>query len=155
MNATATANPVSALSPLFVPQPSQYGNSAQTAVIATRDAGIRKALSEILDRCGIRAEFACGFAALADLFAAKGPAVCLCGFALEDGTYRDVVKFCKRRSPEVPVIIASTSDSANEYDEYLASMNAGAFDFLCYPYEKREVQRILRLAMQESRGIAP
>lgn len=155
MNATAVASSASALSPLFVPQPLQYRNPVESAVIATQDAKIRKALSEILDRCGVGVEFAFGFAALAELFKVKGPAVCLCGFALEDGTYRDVVKFCKRRSPEVPVIIASTSDSANEYDEYLASMNAGAFDFLCYPYEKREVQRILRLAIRDSGGIAP
>ncbi len=81
-------------------------------------------------------------------------AACLCGFALADGSYREVVKLSRRQAPGVTVVIVSTPAGSNEYDEYLSAMNAGAFDFLCHPYDRREVQGILRLAVSASRGVA-
>jgi DNA-binding NtrC family response regulator len=122
-----------------------------TVMIATADSGVHRALAEILTGHGVDVERVEGFEAARELLKLGSITVCLCGFGLEDGSYKDVVKLAKHQAPEIPVIIVSTPCSANEYGEYLAAMNAGAFDFLCHPYQKREVERILRLAVASSR----
>lgn len=129
-------------------------NTPATVIVATNDLKMRTALSKILGDHGIEIECVDGVRAANDLFAGGDISVCLCGFGLEDGTYKELVKLARRQSPEIPVIIVSTSSCSNEYSEYLAAMNAGAFDFLCYPYQAREVERILRLAVASSHRIA-
>lgn len=122
-----------------------------TVLIATIDSGVRDALAGILDAAGVRIQWIRGLEAAKIRLTEDPVAACLCGFGLEDGTYKDLVKHAKRLSPKTPVIIVSTPSCPNEYGEYLAAMNSGAFDFLCHPYEKREVERILRLAINSSR----
>lgn len=128
--------------------------TASTVIMVTNDAKMRTALSEVLgsQRNGI--ECVEGVRAANELFVAADVTACLCGFGLEDGTYKELVKLARRQIPEIPVIIVSTPSCSNEYGEYLAAMNAGAFDFLCYPYQTREVERILRLAVSFSSRIA-
>jgi DNA-binding NtrC family response regulator len=127
---------------------------APTVMIATVDSKVREALTGILEGYGIEIEPVKGVEAAKGLLAVSSVSACLCGFGLEDGTYKDLVKHAKRQTPEVPVVIVSTPSCANEYREYLAAMNAGAFDFLCYPYQTHEVERILRLAVSSSRRVA-
>lgn len=122
-----------------------------TVMIATMDSAVHTALANILEGHGIDIEWVKGLEAAKELLSTGFVAVCLCGFGLEDGSYKDLMKLAKRQVPETPVVIVSTPMCANEYGEYLAAMNAGAFDFLCYPYQKREVERILRLAVSSSR----
>lgn len=125
-----------------------------TVLIASNDSKMRAALSKILGDHGVEVECVDGVRAAHEFFAGGDVAACLCGFGLEDGTYKELVRFARRQTPEIPVIIVSTPSSSNEYGEYLAAMNAGAFDFLCYPYQAREVERILRLAVAFSSRIA-
>ena len=123
-------------------------NEAASLLIVSADVQLRNDLSEALDGRWSRIQAAAGAEGAKRLMAFNRIAACLCGFALADGTYRDVVKFAKRQNTEIPVIIASTPNCPNEYREYLAAMNAGAFDFLCYPYQKRELERMLGLAVR-------
>lgn len=118
-----------------------------TVLIATVDQQVRDSLAEILHGGGVDVEWATGVEVAKRLLATGGISACLCGFRLEDGTYKDLVKHAKHQAHETPVIIISTPSCPNEYGEYLAAMNIGAFDFLCYPYQKREVERILHLAV--------
>ena len=128
--------------------------TAPTVMIATADLKVREALTGILARHRIEIQSVKGVEAARGLLGVGSIAACLCGFGLEDGSYKELVKYAKRQTPEVPVVIASTPSCPNEYHEYLAAMNAGAFDFLCYPYQKHEVERILRLAVASSRRVA-
>ncbi|MFZ0856627.1 MAG: hypothetical protein WAN10_07220 [Candidatus Acidiferrales bacterium] len=123
-------------------------------MIATRDLEVRDALTGILEGQGLEIESVKGVEAAKGLLAASSVAACLCGFGLEDGTYKDLVKHARRQTPGVPVVIVSTPSCGNEYREYLAAMNAGAFDFLCHPYQRHEVERILRVALSPSRHVA-
>ncbi len=150
----------SVLTQRAIAQGLKFENSGPVALIATTDSRMQQMLGKAIEDCGVTVEFAIGFTGVRDAFAEiagrnVNVAACLCGFALADGSYRDVVKMLKRQTSEVPVIIVSTPAGSNEYDEYLSAMNAGAFDFLCYPYDRREVQRILRLAVSASRAVAP
>lgn len=123
-------------------------NEAASLLIVSADPQLRNDLSEAIDGRWSRIQSAAGADSAKRLLAFNRIAACLCGFELEDGSYRDVVKFAKRQNTEIPVIIVSTPNCTNEYREYLAAMNAGAFDFLCYPYQKREVERMLGLAVR-------
>ncbi len=159
MSTVASTTTASVLTQSAVAQQLKFENSGPVVLIATSDARMQQILGEAIEGCGLTVEFATGFRAVSDAFAqTAGPdvsvAACLCGFALADGSYREVVKLSRRQAPEVPVVIVSTPAGSNEYDEYLSAMNAGAFDFLCHPYDRREVQRILRLAVSASRGVA-
>lgn len=125
-----------------------------TVVIATNDRKTRAGLSEILSEYSFQVECVNGITAANELFIGADVAACLCGFGLEDGTYKELVKLARRQTPEIPVIIVSTPSCSNEYGEYLAAMNAGAFDFLCFPYQTREVERILHLAVVTSSRVS-
>lgn len=160
MSIVAPTTTASVLTQSAMAQRLKFENSGPIVLIATSDSRMQQILGEAIAGCGLTVEFASGFRGVSDAFAQRGGChisvgACLCGFALADGNYREVVKLSKRQTPEVPVIIVSTPAGSNEYDEYLSSMNAGAFDFLCYPYDRRELQRILRLAISASRGLVP
>lgn len=144
----------SLLSHSLVGSPQRLPKIPSTVVVATNDPKIRAALSGILSDSEIELECVDGASGAYEFFARGDVAACLCGFGLDDGTYKELVRFARRQTPEVPVVIVSTPSSANEYNEYLAAMNAGAFDFLCYPYQTREVERILHLAVAFSSRIS-
>lgn len=160
MSTVAPTTTASVLTQSAMVQRLKFENSGPVVLIATNDSRMQQILGEAIEGSGLTVESASGFRGVSDAFAETAGrnvtvAACLCGFALADGSFRDVVKSFKRQTPEVPVIIVSTPAGSNEYDEYLSAMNAGAFDFLCYPYDRREVQRILRLAVSASRAVAP
>lgn len=151
MNVVAAINSESVLSAHCLQSEFPTDDGTPSVLIATKDAKVQGVLAGILEGHDVRVRYVKGVDAAKALLDDGAFAACLCGFALDDGSYRDVVKLAKRQIPETPVIIVSNPSSANEYGEYLAAMNAGAFDFLCHPYQKREVERILRLAVHSSR----
>lgn len=154
MNMMVATNTDSVLSGHYLRSEFPMDAGIPNVMIATTDAKVRDALAGILDGRGINVRWAKGVEEAKALLERGSIAASLCGFALGDGSYKDIVKLSKRQTPERPVIIVSTPASANEYGEYLAAMNAGAFDFLCHPYQQREVERILRLAVNSSRRTA-
>ena len=76
-------------------------------------------------------------------------AACFCGFWLVDGTYRDVVRLLKRQPVEVPAIIVCEPACTDEYRDYLAALNIRAFDFICHPYRKTDLERILQATLSQ------
>ncbi|MHB8756100.1 MAG: hypothetical protein ACYC92_14265 [Candidatus Acidiferrales bacterium] len=115
-----------------------------TILVASVDPA---SLAELFEPYSLNAVWVKGLAAAKTWLATGKIAACLCSFSLEDGSYRELVKQAKHESSQIPVVIVSTPGSANEYREYLSAMNAGAFDFLCYPYRRLELERILRSAI--------
>ncbi|HKV28526.1 MAG TPA: hypothetical protein VJN90_09685 [Candidatus Acidoferrales bacterium] len=118
-----------------------------TILVATVDGQVSDSLAKILELYPVNIVWVKGLSDARTWLNSQNIAACLCGFWLEDGNYRDLVKQAKREAAEIPVIIVSTPACANEYREYLAAMNTGAFDFLCYPYQRLELERVLRLAI--------
>jgi DNA-binding NtrC family response regulator len=118
-----------------------------TVLIATADNGMRNNLSELLETFSIRARWARGVEEANNLLAREEISVCFCGFWLADGTYRELVKRIKREAAEIPLVIVSAPACPNEYRDYLAAMNIGAFDFLCHPYRRIDLDRILRVSL--------
>lgn len=120
---------------------------APTILVASSDLMVSDSLARLLEPYPINTVWVRGVADARIWVGTERIAACLCGFWLEDGTCREFVKQTKRESSGIPVIIVSSPACENEYREYLAAMNTGAFDFLCYPYRRQELERMLRLAI--------
>ncbi len=117
-----------------------------TVLIATIDPDIREALAELLETASLNAIWVSSVKDVKTLVAGERIIACLCGFWLQDGTYREVIRHLRRERMDIPAIIVSAPACPHEYRDYLAAMNLGALDFLCYPYQKSDFERMLESA---------
>jgi DNA-binding NtrC family response regulator len=118
-----------------------------SVLIATTDPDIRRTMAELLQSYAVNALWASGMEEIKSALANQNVAACFCGFWLVDGTYRDVVRHLKRQNAEMPVIIVCAPTCPHEYRDYLAALNIRAFDFLCHPYRRMDLERILNSAI--------
>jgi DNA-binding NtrC family response regulator len=116
-------------------------------LIATIDTEIRQALADLLEIASINAIWVGSVEDVKTLVARERIAACLCGFWLQDGTYREVIRHLRRERIDIPAIIVSAPACPQEYRDYLAAMNLGALDFLSYPYQKPDFERMLESAI--------
>src|SRR5271170_7771 len=124
-------------------------------LVATTDPIISDSMRALLQMYPLRTLWTKGVGEVRALLAKENVAACFCGFWLVDGTYRDVVRALKSRPVEIPAIIVCEPACPNEYRDYLASLNIRAFDFICYPYRKTDLERILRATLSERARPAP
>jgi DNA-binding NtrC family response regulator len=122
---------------------------APTVLVAALDWQVRSGLSAVLTTFTINTEWVSSVAEATKVLDAKEISACLCGHWLEDGTFKDLARHIRRSTAGIPVIAVSAPACRNEYRDYLAAMNIGAFEFLCYPYQRRDLERILRQAITE------
>ena len=118
-------------------------------LVATTDPVISDSMRALLQMYPLRTLWAKGVGEVRALLAKENVAACFCGFWLVDGTYRDVVRLLKRQPVEVPAIIVCEPACPNEYRDYLAALNIRAFDFICHPYRKTDLERILQATLSE------
>jgi DNA-binding NtrC family response regulator len=114
-----------------------------TVLIATIDPEIRESLARLLEVASINAIWVGSVEDVKAVVAKGGIVACLCGFWLQDGTYREVIRHLRRERIDVPAIIVSAPATPHEYRDYLAAMNLGTLDFLCYPYQKSDFEKML------------
>ena len=112
-------------------------------LIATTDPEIRSHMMELVQHYRITTLWASGMEEIKSAVAKSDVAACFCGFWLVDGTYRDVVRHLKRQDAEIPVVIVCAPACPQEYRDYLAALNIRAFDFICHPYRRTDLERIL------------
>jgi len=79
------------------------------------------------------------------------PAFCAFGlWTAPTATWSDTYD---RQSAEIPAIIVLRSFVfATNIENYLAALNMRAFDFICHPYRKPDIERILRSAIDVHQG---
>jgi DNA-binding NtrC family response regulator len=130
---------------------SQFQQSIEQPVVlvATTDPVISDSMRALLQMYPLRTLWAKGVGEVRALLAEENISACFCGFWLVDGTYRDFVRLLKRQPVEVPTIIVCEPACPNEYRDYLAALNIRAFDFICYPYRKTDLERILQATLSE------
>ena len=131
---------------LFLMDPEQ-ASKRPSILLATTDLEIRRAMAGLLQSYAINTLWASGMEEIKSALAKQDVTACFCGFWLVDGTYRDVVRHMKRQRAEIPVIIVCAPTCPHEYRDYLAALNIRAFDFICHPYRRIDLERILRSAM--------
>ena len=118
-----------------------------TVVVATTDPAITGSMRELLQSYSFNTVWAKGVTEVKAALAHKNVAACFCGFWLVDGTYRDVVRLLRSQPVEIPAIIVCAPECPHEYRDYLAALNIRAFDFICHPYRKTDLERILRATL--------
>jgi len=123
--------------------------ASPTVLVATVDPVISDSMRDLLRMYPLRTLWAKCVGEVRALLAKENAAACFCGFWLMDGTYRDVVRLLKRRPVEIPAIIVCEPACPNEYRDYLASLQIRAFDFICHPYRKTDLERILQATLSE------
>ena len=121
----------------------------QTVLIATAELAISASMRDLLQEYPLRTLWVRGVDEVRAVLAKETVAACFCGFWLIDGTYRDVVRHLKRQPVQIPAIVVCAPSCPQEYRDYLAALNLRAFDFLCHPYRKADLERILRAAIPE------
>ena len=114
-----------------------------TILLATVDPDIRASMSGLLDDYKVKAASVTRLEELRLALSRETISACFCGFWLVDGTYRDVVRQLRRQPIEIPVIVLCGPGCSEEYRDYLAALNIRAFDYICYPYRKADLERIL------------
>lgn len=114
-----------------------------TVLLATVDPAIRASMSTLLDSYNVKAVSVTRLEELRFAVARERISACFCGFWLVDGTYRDVVRHLRHQPSEIPVVVVCAPGCSEEYRDYLAALNIRAFDYLCYPYRKADLERIL------------
>jgi|HubBroStandDraft_6_1064221.scaffolds.fasta_scaffold215361_2 hypothetical protein len=171
-----TGNPMSAVLPAFFgTQDERHGNTMNpstniqritappqlkasayqpqaTVLVATNDLEIRENVGELLQLFPLKILWARGLEEVKSALIGESVTACLCGFWLVDGTYRDVVRQLRIQPVEIPAIIVCAPSCPHEYRDYLAALNIRAFDFICHPYRKSDVERILRSAIDAHDG---
>ena len=116
-----------------------------TVLIATVTPEICSDLNGLLESFSFNTIWLKGVEAAKNMLAKERVAACFCGFWLQDGTYRELVRHIRRERIEIPVILVSEPDCPHEYRDYLAALNIGALDFLSHPYRKCDLERMLQL----------
>jgi DNA-binding NtrC family response regulator len=132
----------------YKPIPSQSkGRDSQTVVIATIDHEIRAALTQLLESVDVKAICVSSVKEIRSLMAKKKVSAFFCGFWLQDGTYREVVRHLRRERVDIPTVIISASTCPQEFRDYLSALNLGGLDVLPYPYQQADFDRMLEFAI--------
>jgi CheY-like chemotaxis protein len=134
---------------------SRQESSWPTVLLATSDLEIRDSISSLLQLYPVNTMWVRGMEETRRALSTRNVAACFCGFWLVDGTYRDVVRHLKRQPLELPVIIVCAPTCPDEYRDYLAALNIRAFDFLCHPYRKTDLEKILQSAIRPNSLLVP
>src|ERR1700677_4295531 len=132
----------------------EQGSNFPTILMATTDAEIRSNMDPLLKAYRLNTLWAGGMEEVKAVLAKNDVTACFCSFWLVDGTYRDVVGHLKRERPETPVVIVCAPTCPQEYRDYLAALNIRAFDFICHPYRKTDLERILQATLSERAAAA-
>jgi len=118
-----------------------------TLLIATIDPEIREALADLLEIASVNAIWVSSVKDVKTLVAGELVVACLCGFWLQDGTYREVIRHLRRERINIPAIIVSAPACPHEFRDYLAALNLGPLDFLSYPYQQSDFEKMLESAI--------
>jgi DNA-binding NtrC family response regulator len=124
-----------------------------TVLIASLDGDIRTGLSQTLPRFPINTVWAKSVDEARNVLATMNIAACFCEIWLQGGTCRELIWLVRRKSADMPVIIVSSSNSSNEYCEWLAAMKMKALYFLTYPNRQSDIERFIQLAMASHSGL--
>ena len=124
-----------------------------TILVATAEPAISASMRDLLGAYPLRTIWARGVDEVRSALSRQNVDACFCGFWLIDGTYRDVVRHLKRQPVEIPAIVVCAPSCPQEYQDYLAALNLRAFDFLCHPYRRMDLERILRATISK-RGLS-
>jgi DNA-binding NtrC family response regulator len=108
----------------------------------------REKLADRVFNCGLR-PVCCDTIADAKTLVARQPfGAVLSEDSLADGDYRAVIRELHHYAKNVPVVIVSRRD---DWDSYLEAVGVGAFDYVAFPPNPGELERVIWTALSESK----
>ena len=120
---------------------------SKRVLLATTDSEIRHSIGDLLHGYKIKTLLATGLSEIKSALTKNDISACFCGFWLIDGTYRDVVRYLHLQRAEIPVIVVCARNCSKEFGDYLKGLNIRACDFISYPYQEIDMERIFQSTM--------
>lgn len=122
--------------------------NASPILIVSPEAFHRDKLADDVLRSCLRPVCCDTLAAAKNLIASEQFGVVVIEDSLWDHDLRTLVKDADHTSGRMPVIVVSQSEN---WDSYLAALDAGAFEYVAYPPAAGELERALWSALSESK----
>ena len=107
----------------------------------------RGKIVETIRECGLRPACCCNLSEAQRLLDRQNFSVVFCNDTLPDGDLCTIMNELRKSSADVPVIVLSR---LADWDAYLTALGAGAFDYIAWPPDSAETERILWAALKES-----
>jgi two-component system, NtrC family, response regulator PilR len=104
-------------------------------------------IGEILVRLGVESIACTSLSDARSLLEEQTFQFILCGDELPDCNLRTAVRVLSSSNGDAPVIVLSRLD---DWDAYMKTLGAGAFDYIACPPDLIEADRILRLALDKN-----
>jgi DNA-binding NtrC family response regulator len=111
------------------------------------DSAHRNALASIISNCGLR-PISCGTLSGAKYFLVHQQFTAILYELAENQEVGKAVKEVSSSSSQTPIVVVSHID---DWDSYLSAIAAGAFDYIDFPPYPGELERVLCLALKDSR----
>ena len=118
--------------------------AAQSILIISRKSQNRNALDRAIRKFGLRTAHCETLTVAKKLLASQPFSAVFCDENFADGDYRDVLQQVAHLCQRVPVIVVSDCGS---WEECIAAMAEGAFDYLGLPFEVHAFENVLRLVL--------
>jgi len=118
-------------------------------LVLCEDAEARSAIEQSLKRCRVERIYCASRLALRQAVAAHAGDAVVYAEDHPGSKLRDLMEWPEMRESHVPVIAVSRF---GETRDYLAAMEAGAFDYLARPLRGEEVSRIVESAVHPGRA---
>ena len=120
-------------------------DNAPTALIVDDEADIRELVEITLARMSIETLAVATLAEARAAFEEKGFDLCLTDMRLPDGDGLELVSYISERHPHCPVAVITAYGSA---DSAVASLKAGAFDFVSKPIDVAGLRSLVAQALK-------
>ena len=123
--------------------------AALPVLIVSSEASHRDRVAEVVRKCRLRPVFSPSLADALSILKEMQPSIVFCGDALQDSDLRASLRTLTA-AVGAPVIALSRRA---EWDWCVEAMSAGAFDYIACPPDPREIERVLRLALEQGRPL--
>ena len=116
-------------------------------LIVCSEAAQRGMATEIVRKIGLQSEQCSSVTDARALIERRTFSFVLCNDELPDCNLRTAVRVLTSSTGGIPVIVLS---HLADWDAYMRALSAGAFDYIAYPPDAVEAERIMRLALDQN-----
>lgn len=118
------------------------------SLIVTTKADQKNDLSAVMEQYGLESICCETSKSARELLRSQNFSVVFCEDGLPDGGFRSLLRDMGQRTKGTPMIVVSAQD---DWDTYLESLRAKAFDRLTFPTDQSGIEQVLLAALSESR----
>lgn len=121
-------------------------SNLREVLVVSSDGEVRRNLAGIIGLCGLEPVLCVNVADSRAVLSRYPICVVVCEDRLADGNYRDVVEAVEHTNSDALVVVASR---LADWKEYMEAVRAGAFDYVCLPPRRTEIEWVIKNALSE------